>query len=72
MNKTGTDPGIRTEVGVLTGPAADVADVVLANWDEVGQPERRSAVLQRQRIIARQIAAVAHGRRASWPAAEDW
>jgi beta-lactamase class A len=71
MNKTGTDAGIRAEVGVLTGPAANVAYAVLANWNEVDQPERRSAVLQRQSMIGWQIAAVAHGRRASWPAAED-
>ncbi|MDQ2738074.1 MAG: class A beta-lactamase-related serine hydrolase, partial [Actinomycetota bacterium] len=40
MNKTGTDAGIRAEVGVLTGAAADVVYAVLANWDEVDLPER--------------------------------
>ncbi len=31
-NKTGTDEGVRADVGVVTGPAGPVSYAVLANW----------------------------------------
>ena len=31
-NKTGTDEGVRADVGVVTGPAGSVSYAVLANW----------------------------------------
>jgi beta-lactamase class A len=35
-NKTGTDDGVRADVGVATGPAGSVSYAVLANWTPPG------------------------------------
>ena len=56
VNKTGTDTGIRADVGWVTGPAGSAAYAVLANWPRDG-PDRRDEVLQRMRRIGEQIRA---------------
>ena len=61
VNKTGTDVGVRAEIGVLTGPAATIAYAVLANWDGEPAPDRRDIVLARQRRLGLRIAAVCRG-----------
>ena len=33
VNKTGTDDGVRADVGVLTGPTRRIGYAVVANWD---------------------------------------
>lgn len=55
-HKTGTDDGVRCDVGVLSGPARSVAYAVLANWDPDG-PDERDAVLDRMRHFGLQIRA---------------
>ncbi len=56
VHKTGTDDGVRADVGVLTGPARSIAYCVIANWDG-GAPTMRDEVLARQRSIGLRIAA---------------
>jgi beta-lactamase class A len=57
INKTGTDRGVRADVGVLSGPAANIAYAVIANWDEGVAPDLRDVVLARQRQLGLIIAA---------------
>jgi beta-lactamase class A len=41
VNKTGTDAGIRADVGVVTGPGGRIAYACIANWmPHPGDPER--------------------------------
>ncbi len=61
FHKTGTDSGVRADVGVLSGPARNIAYAVIANWDEGREPEQRDRVLARQRDIGTIIAAHARG-----------
>jgi beta-lactamase class A len=65
VHKTGTDLGVRADIGVLTGPAASVAYAVIANWEDSAFPELRDEVLDRQRSVGRSIAEIARG--GSWP-----
>jgi beta-lactamase class A len=37
LNKTGTDHGIRADVGAVIGPTGRLAYSVVANWDEAGR-----------------------------------
>ena len=69
-NKTGTDLGVRAEIGVLLGPVRTVAYAVLANWD--GCDAGRDDVLARQRRIGLRIAAVARGERPDRPGSDGW
>ena len=59
VNKTGTDVGVRADVGVLTGSGRRVAYAVIANWD--GSADGRRSVLDRQRAIGARIAEAARG-----------
>lgn len=66
VNKTGTDLGVRAEIGVLSGPAAAVAYAVIANWeDRTG--DHRDAVLARQRDVGVFVAQTARGERPADP-----
>ncbi len=56
-HKTGTDDGVRCDVGVLIGPWRTVAYAVLANWDP-GVGDQRGAVLARMRAIGAEIHAL--------------
>jgi beta-lactamase class A len=60
VNKTGTDTGVRADVGVLTGPATSIAYAVVANWAASGADDR-DAVLTRQREIGLFVAELARG-----------
>lgn len=62
LHKTGTDRGVRADVGVLAGPTANIAYAVIANWDDEREPEQRDPVLARQREIGMIIAARVLGR----------
>ncbi len=53
-NKTGTDIGVRADVGVVTGSAETVAYAVIANWAE-GEASVRDEVLSVMRGIGAQI-----------------
>jgi len=72
VNKTGTDTGVRAEVGVLAGPAAAIAYAVLANWDEGDDPAQRDAVLSRQRRLGLVIALAARGDQAADRSVPGW
>lgn len=65
-NKTGTDCGIRAEVGVLTGPVATIAYAVLANWTDGPGTDSRRLVLDRQRQVGLLIADAARGADPAW------
>jgi beta-lactamase class A len=54
VNKTGTDSGIRADVGHLSGPAGSAAYAVLANWD-ASRGDRRDDVLDAMRGIGRAL-----------------
>jgi beta-lactamase class A len=51
-NKTGTDDGIRADVGYLRGPEPGIAYAVLANWDATGADARDGVMRGMQRIGA--------------------
>lgn len=59
VNKTGTDDGVRADVGLLTGPVRRIAYAVLANWDD--SSDGRHQVLDRQRALGLRIAGAARG-----------
>lgn len=59
VNKTGTDHGIRAEVGLLSTSSSTIAYAVLANWDDLAEPEGRHVVLARQRELGLFVAGVA-------------
>lgn len=54
-NKTGTDSGVRAEIGLLAGPVRTVAYAVIANWVETDRADRRAEVLRRMRRLGRRI-----------------
>ncbi len=62
-NKTGTDIGVRAEIGVLTGVAGTIAYAVIANWDEMAEPQQLDLVIDRQHRLGRRIAAACAGER---------
>jgi len=70
-NKTGTDGGIRAEVGVLTGPGAIIAYAVIANWTEGPGTDSRQLVLGRQRQVGLLIADAARGTDPAWESVPD-
>ncbi|TSD64371.1 serine hydrolase [Aeromicrobium piscarium] len=54
-SKTGTDPGVRADIGVVEASARTIAYAVLAHWDATG-PDRRDDVLAAMRAIGTRIA----------------
>jgi beta-lactamase class A len=44
-NKTGTDAGVRADVGVVHGPRRALAYAVLAEWSPTADPALRDRVL---------------------------
>ena len=42
INKTGTNRGVRADVGIVEGPGRGVAYAVLVNWTEPATPYDRS------------------------------
>jgi beta-lactamase class A len=71
VNKTGTDTGVRADVGILTGRAASIAYAVVANWDASGADDR-DAVLARQREIGLVVAELARGERPDERRLGEW
>lgn len=53
-HKTGTDDGVRCDVGVVVGPWRTVAYAALANWDPAG-PDRAPEVLARMRAVGDEL-----------------
>ncbi|RLV52388.1 serine hydrolase, partial [Aeromicrobium phragmitis] len=53
-NKTGTDAGVRADVGVVGGPDAAIAYAVLAQWDPDGG-DRRDDVLSAMAAIGQWV-----------------
>lgn len=53
-HKTGTDVGVRCDVGVVIGPWRTVAYAALANWDPAG-PDRVPEVLARMRAVGDEL-----------------
>ena len=56
-NKTGTDRGVRADVGLVRGPHRSVAYAAICNWDESGAAHRRRQVLTGMRAIGERIRA---------------
>lgn len=54
-SKTGSDPGVLADVGVVDGPGGWLAYAVIAAWSELGQ---RSAARKQMREVGSRIAAV--------------
>lgn len=54
-HKTGTDAGVRADIGVLEGPARAVAYAVLAGWEDGGALGPRRQVLQAMHAIGEQL-----------------
>ena len=50
-SKTGTNTGVRCDVGYVRGPRAALAYAVLANWDAGLDPEPRDGVLAAMRAV---------------------
>lgn len=50
-NKTGTQSGVRSDVGVIDGPDGAVAYALLAAWDAVARPQARDDVLATMRDV---------------------
>ena len=59
MNKTGTDTGVRTEVGVLRGPRAGVAYAVSTAFDDTNL-SARLGVLDGMRAVGRDLLEYVH------------
>lgn len=57
INKTGTDTGVRADVGLVRAGGAVTAYAVLANWDEVEDGDCTAEVIARMRGIGAQIRA---------------
>ena len=55
-HQTGTDDGVRCDVGVVIGPWRTVAYAVLANWDPAA-PDRLPEVLARMRAVGDELRA---------------
>ncbi|KRA25690.1 hypothetical protein ASD65_15615 [Microbacterium sp. Root61] len=51
INKTGTDAGVRVDVGFVEGPSRTVAYACLAGWDERLDPSLRDDVLAEMRAF---------------------
>ncbi len=49
-NKTGTDSGVRADVGVLQGPASRASYAVIANWQESDPATRDDVLIGMRRI----------------------
>lgn len=57
-NKTGTDAGVRADVGLVAGPGAAVAYAALCAWDDTEDPDRAAArreVLGAMRSVGDQV-----------------
>jgi beta-lactamase class A len=54
FNKTGSDAGVRADIGTLVGPAGSVSYAVIANWP-ADRPERAPAVYAAMRTIGAAI-----------------
>lgn len=63
FGKTGTDIGVRGEVGVVLGPESVVAFAALVNWDPLEDEEGRGAVLTSLRSIGEFVLACARAPR---------
>lgn len=57
FNKTGTERGVRVDVGAVAGPAGGVSYAVLGNWDASAQPELRGPVLAAMRQVGGRLLA---------------
>jgi beta-lactamase class A len=59
-NKTGTDPGVRADVGLIEGPHGRVTYAVLVNWSEAASADdgSRDLVLEGMRQIGMAIRSV--------------
>jgi len=57
VNKTGTDVGVRADVGLVHAGATRTAYAVMANWDEDEDGDCTSEVITRMREIGGQIRA---------------
>ncbi|HET8599235.1 MAG TPA: serine hydrolase [Segeticoccus sp.] len=57
FNKTGTERGVRIDVGAASGPAGALAYAVLGNWDAAAQPELRGPVLAAMRQVGGRLLA---------------
>lgn len=55
INKTGTDAGVRADIGLVHARGKATAYAVLANWDEQEDGDCTAAVITRMREIGRQI-----------------
>ncbi|GAA5034172.1 serine hydrolase [Microbacterium fluvii] len=61
VNKTGTDEGVRVDLGLVRGPRGVVAYASLAHWQpSAGDPER-DAVLESMRTLGAQVSAAVGG-----------
>jgi len=60
-NKTGTDLGVRADVGVVSGPVRSLAYACLANWADDGSREIRRQVLDSMRDLGEYIYARVSG-----------
>ena len=68
VHKTGADPGVRAEVGVLTGPAGALAYAVIAHWDEPANEQSvREEVLGAMREVGAALRAQVTGDRVTGP-----
>ena len=56
-HKTGTDDGVRCDVGVVIGPWRTVAYAVLADWDPAG-PDRLPEVLAGDAAVGDELRAL--------------
>ncbi|MFZ5871001.1 MAG: serine hydrolase [Actinomycetota bacterium] len=54
-NKTGTDVGVRADVGIVSG-RVELAYACVATWDESARPELRPAVLRDMRRLGELVA----------------
>lgn len=64
-HKTGTDTGVRCDVGVLSGPARSVAYAVLASFTETEQQTERDVVLGEMFAIGERIRSLVETRQQS-------
>jgi beta-lactamase class A len=57
-NKTGTDIGVRADVGVITGPMRSVAYAAIANWSGDDAPDNALAVMRDIGVAIRNVVTV--------------
>lgn len=55
-SKTGADPGVRADVGVVSGVQATVAYAAIARWDPVRTPDGAAEARERMRSLGREVA----------------